>query len=111
MYTWQYGDLMNTQIVDSRYAERRLMVNGDALFYANTFSARDLSLFYYRLATAGKTRRYYEIAIEMLSLRPQNVSKNETPNAAAKPTRPATKGGSFSPRRPPSPRAPATNQA
>lgn len=95
MYNWHYGDLMNADIFDERYAKRKLTINNNELFYANTFSARDLALFYLFLATKGKTQGFYDTAVELLSIRNEIVSKIE--GQAPPDLQTATKDGYFGP--------------
>jgi len=96
MYNWDYGDLENNAIYDPRFARRQLVINGNALFYANMFSAHDLTLFYLHLATVGKAQGYYQTAVDLLSIRNPIVSKieGETPGMAVQS---ATKDGYFDP--------------
>ncbi|HLY26019.1 MAG TPA: serine hydrolase [Aggregatilineales bacterium] len=77
LYAWRYGDLEGGDIVDARYADRRLVVGGDLLFYANTYSAHDLALFYLYLARQGKAQGFYDPAVELLSIHNAIISKIE----------------------------------
>jgi hypothetical protein len=96
-YSWQYGHLDNPGYTDPRLANRRLVYQGEDLFYSSTFSARDLALFYYHLATVGKERGYYDAAVELLSIRTSIVSKIEEQVADHPEIQTATKDGYFSP--------------
>jgi hypothetical protein len=96
-YSWQYGKLDNPGITDPRLAKRRIIYNGEDLFYSSTFSARDLALFYYHLATVGKARGYYDAVVELLSIRTSIVSKIEGQVVDYPEIQTATKDGYFSP--------------
>jgi hypothetical protein len=96
-YSWQYGRLDSPGITDPRLAKRRIVYNGEDLFYSSTFSARDLALFYYHLATVGKERGYYDAVVELLSIRTSIVSKIEGQVVDYPEIQTATKDGYFSP--------------
>lgn len=96
-YSWQYGNLDNPGYNDPRLGKRRIVYNGEDLFYSSTFSARDLALFYYHLATVGRERGYYDAAVELLSIRTSIVSKIEGQVVDHPEIQTATKDGYFSP--------------
>jgi hypothetical protein len=96
-YSWQYGYLENPRYNDPRYATRSFAYNGEALFYSSTYSARDLALFYYHLATVGKERGYYDAAVELLSIRSNIMSKIEGQVLDHPEIQTATKDGYFGP--------------
>jgi hypothetical protein len=77
LYSWNYGDLETQKPLDLRYANRRLDTGSESLAYSQTFSARDLALAFYHLATKGKERGYYDVAMTLLSIRTDIISKIE----------------------------------
>lgn len=95
LYNWRYGDLDQPGIFDGRYAQRRLVVGSTALFYSNLFSAHDLALAYVYLATVGRTQGFYDVAVALLSIRSEIVSKIQGQAPADLQT--ATKTGYFGP--------------
>jgi len=97
-YSWQYGNLDNPGYIDPRLSARRLVLpNGEGLFYSSTFSARDLAVFYYHLATVGKEKGYYDAAVELLSIRTEIISKIESQVVDHPEIQTATKDGYFNP--------------
>src|SRR5260221_622105 len=74
---WHYGDVQNPANFDARFQDRKITLGANALFYANTYSARDLAQFYYHLATVGRQQGYYDTAVELLSIRTEIVSAIE----------------------------------
>jgi hypothetical protein len=97
LFSWQFGDLARAGYIDARLADRRILDGEDALFYTTTYSARDLALFYYHLATVGKEKGYYDKAIELLSIRAEILSMIEGQTAYFPQIRTATKDGYFGP--------------
>ncbi|MCC7451407.1 MAG: hypothetical protein IT324_28625 [Anaerolineae bacterium] len=95
LYNWRYGGTTGEANLDRRYAERKLIDKGRALFYSNTFSARDLARFYLHLATVGKQHGYYKPAVQLLSIRNPIVSQIEAQVGSSIST--ATKDGYFRP--------------
>src|SRR5258708_18855159 len=68
LYAWRYGALTAGDSVDDRFVQRRLLIGTDSLFFANTYSAHDLSLFYLYLARQGTAQGFYATAVELLSV-------------------------------------------
>jgi hypothetical protein len=97
LFSWQYGRLASSNIIDTRFAGRRIVEGGQELFYSATFSAHDFALIYYHLATVGSQRGYYDKAVELLSIRTDIVSKIEGQVADHPEIQTATKDGYFSP--------------
>jgi hypothetical protein len=97
LFSWQFGDLARAGYIDARFANRRILDGEDELFYTTTYSARDLALFYYHLATVGKEKGYYDKAIELLSIRAEILSMIEGQTAYFPQIRTATKDGYFGP--------------
>ncbi len=93
---WHYGNVQNPANFDARFQDRKITLGANALFYANTYSARDLAQFYYHLATVGRQQGYYDTAVELLSIRTEIVSAIEG-QIAHTAIRSATKDGYFVP--------------
>jgi hypothetical protein len=97
LFSWQYGRLASPGIIDTRFAQRRIVLGDKDLFYSATFSAHDFALVYYYLATAGKRLGYYDKVVELLSIRTGIVSKIEGQVADHPEIQTATKDGYFDP--------------
>jgi hypothetical protein len=70
LHAWLSGKTSCYQCVDDRYGKKVFIYGGKVLSPNNTYSPRDLALFYKHLATVGRELGYYNVATELLSIQP-----------------------------------------
>ncbi len=98
LYSWNYGDLEAQRPVDMSLLNRRLGYGSEDLSYSQLYTAHDLALAFYHLATVGRKRGYYDTAVQLLSVRTDIISKIE--GVAPPQIHTATKDGYFGPQSP-----------
>ena len=68
LHAWLSGKTSCNQCIDDRYGKKVFIYGGKVLSPNNTYSPRDLALFYKHLATTGRELGYYNVATELLSI-------------------------------------------
>jgi hypothetical protein len=68
LHAWLSGKTICYQCADERYGKKAFVYGGKVLAPNNTYSPRDLALFYIHLATKGRELGYYDVAKELLSI-------------------------------------------
>jgi hypothetical protein len=74
MRMWMAGGTWASNYRDSRYEHRQFYPGDKVPLYDQTYSARDFANFFYHLATVGKQKGYYDVAVKLLSIRNKIVS-------------------------------------
>ncbi|HVO41867.1 MAG TPA: hypothetical protein VMT34_04555 [Aggregatilineales bacterium] len=63
---------------DSRFGQGTIIYRGKIVLLGNSYSPRDLATFYVHLATRGRELGYYDVAMELLSVRKEYPSLTKT---------------------------------
>jgi hypothetical protein len=78
LFSWDYGALQQPGLNDPRFYGRKMLLNGKSLPISNLYTPRDLANAYFYLLTAGRALGYYDVALELLSIRSPIISKIES---------------------------------
>jgi hypothetical protein len=63
---------------DPRFGQDTIIYRGKVVLLGNSYAPRDLAAFYVHLATQGRTQGYYDVALELLSIRKEYPSLTKT---------------------------------